>query len=30
MDFLQPSTWEDALAAKAAHPDAVPIAGAPT
>ncbi|GAA4684602.1 FAD binding domain-containing protein [Phytohabitans rumicis] len=27
MDFLQPSTWEDALAAKAAHPDAVPIAG---
>jgi CO/xanthine dehydrogenase FAD-binding subunit len=27
MDFLRPSTWEDALAAKAAHPDAVPIAG---
>jgi CO/xanthine dehydrogenase FAD-binding subunit len=27
MDFLQPSTWDDALAAKAAHPDAVPIAG---
>ncbi|MEH1128279.1 FAD binding domain-containing protein [Micromonospora sp. CPCC 206061] len=27
MDFLQPSTWDEALAAKAAHPDAVPIAG---
>lgn len=27
MDFLRPSTWEDALAAKAAHPGAVPIAG---
>jgi CO/xanthine dehydrogenase FAD-binding subunit len=27
MDFLRPSTWEEALAAKAAHPDAVPIAG---
>jgi CO/xanthine dehydrogenase FAD-binding subunit len=27
MDFLRPSTWEDALAAKAAYPDAVPIAG---
>jgi CO/xanthine dehydrogenase FAD-binding subunit len=27
MDFLQPSTWEDALAAKAAYPSAVPIAG---
>jgi CO/xanthine dehydrogenase FAD-binding subunit len=27
MDFLQPSTWDDALAAKAARPDAVPIAG---
>jgi CO/xanthine dehydrogenase FAD-binding subunit len=27
MDFLRPSTWEDALAAKAALPDAVPIAG---
>ncbi|MDQ7909271.1 FAD binding domain-containing protein [Phytohabitans sp. ZYX-F-186] len=27
MDFLRPSTWEEALAAKAAHPEAVPIAG---
>lgn len=27
MDFLRPSTWDDALAAKAAHPGAVPIAG---
>ncbi len=27
MDFLRPATWEDALAAKAAHPGAVPIAG---
>ena len=27
MDFLQPSTWAEALAAKAAHPDAVPISG---
>jgi CO/xanthine dehydrogenase FAD-binding subunit len=27
MDFLQPSTWDDALAAKAEHPDAVPVAG---
>ncbi|HKT05127.1 MAG TPA: FAD binding domain-containing protein, partial [Rugosimonospora sp.] len=27
MDFLQPSTWDDALAARAAHPDAVPVAG---
>jgi CO/xanthine dehydrogenase FAD-binding subunit len=27
MDFLQPATWADALAAKAAQPDAVPIAG---
>jgi CO/xanthine dehydrogenase FAD-binding subunit len=27
MEFLQPSTWDDALAAKAAAPDAVPIAG---
>jgi CO/xanthine dehydrogenase FAD-binding subunit len=27
MEFLQPATWTDALAAKAAHPDAVPIAG---
>jgi CO/xanthine dehydrogenase FAD-binding subunit len=27
MDFLRPSTLDEALAAKAAHPDAVPIAG---
>ena len=27
MDFLQPTTWDEALAAKAAHPDAVPICG---
>lgn len=27
MDFLQPTAWEDALAAKAAHPDVLPIAG---
>ena len=27
MEFLQPACWADALAAKAAHPDAVPIAG---
>jgi CO/xanthine dehydrogenase FAD-binding subunit len=27
MDFIQPTSWTDALAAKAAHPDAVPIAG---
>ncbi|HYJ67822.1 MAG TPA: FAD binding domain-containing protein [Nocardioidaceae bacterium] len=27
MDFLRPTTWPDALAAKAEHPDAVPIAG---
>ena len=27
MDFLQPTTWADALAAKAEHPDAVPISG---
>jgi CO/xanthine dehydrogenase FAD-binding subunit len=27
MDFLRPTTWRDALAAKAEHPDAVPIAG---
>jgi CO/xanthine dehydrogenase FAD-binding subunit len=27
MEFLQPTTWEDALAAKAERPDAVPIAG---
>lgn len=27
MDFLQPTSWAEALEAKAAHPDAVPIAG---
>jgi CO/xanthine dehydrogenase FAD-binding subunit len=27
MDFLQPSTWDEALAAKAEHPDAVPLCG---
>ncbi|WP_053913821.1 FAD binding domain-containing protein [Streptomyces sp. SCSIO 75703] len=27
MDFLRPATWEEALAAKAEHPDAVPLAG---
>jgi CO/xanthine dehydrogenase FAD-binding subunit len=27
MDFLQPATWAEALDAKAAHPDAVPVAG---
>ena len=27
MDFLQPATWAEALEARAAHPDAVPIAG---
>jgi len=27
MNFLQPSTWTEALAMKAAHPEAVPIAG---
>ena len=27
MDFLSPASWADALAAKAEHPDAVPIAG---
>ncbi|MFF3560670.1 FAD binding domain-containing protein [Streptomyces sp. NPDC002574] len=27
MDFLRPATWEEALAAKAEHPSAVPIAG---
>lgn len=27
MEFLSPSTWEEALAAKSAHPDAVPITG---
>jgi CO/xanthine dehydrogenase FAD-binding subunit len=27
MDFLQPTTWPEALAMKAAHPEALPIAG---
>jgi len=27
LDFLQPTTWTEALAMKAAHPDALPIAG---
>src|SRR5262245_66484865 len=27
MEFLQPTSWPDALAAKAEHPDAAPIAG---
>jgi CO/xanthine dehydrogenase FAD-binding subunit len=27
MEFLRPLTWEDALEAKAAHPDAMPIQG---
>jgi len=27
MDFLRPTTWADALSAKAEHPDAMPIAG---
>jgi CO/xanthine dehydrogenase FAD-binding subunit len=27
MEFLQPATWSEALAMKAAHPDALPIAG---
>ncbi|MCD6726744.1 MAG: FAD binding domain-containing protein [Solirubrobacteraceae bacterium] len=27
MEFLQPSDWQDALAAKAAFPDAVPVRG---
>jgi CO/xanthine dehydrogenase FAD-binding subunit len=27
MEFLQPTTWREAVEAKAAHPDAVPIAG---
>src|ERR1700704_1929204 len=27
MEFLQPTTWAEALAMKAAHPDALPIAG---
>src|SRR3979411_2206418 len=27
MDFLQPTTWDEALAMKAAHPEALPVAG---
>ena len=27
MDFLQPTTWDEALAARAEHPDAVPLCG---
>jgi CO/xanthine dehydrogenase FAD-binding subunit len=27
MEFLRPADWEEALAAKAAHPEAVPLAG---
>jgi CO/xanthine dehydrogenase FAD-binding subunit len=27
VDFLQPASWAEALAAKAAHPDAMPICG---
>jgi CO/xanthine dehydrogenase FAD-binding subunit len=27
MEFLRPPTWADALAAKAEHPDALPVAG---
>ncbi len=27
MDFLQPTSWAEALEAKAAHPDSVPLAG---
>jgi CO/xanthine dehydrogenase FAD-binding subunit len=27
MDFIQPGSWTDALAAKAQHPDALPLAG---
>ena len=27
MEFLQPTSWADALAAKAARPEALPIAG---
>jgi CO/xanthine dehydrogenase FAD-binding subunit len=27
VEFIQPTTWDEALAAKAAHPDGVPIAG---
>jgi CO/xanthine dehydrogenase FAD-binding subunit len=27
VDFIQPTNWDEALAAKAAHPESVPIAG---
>ena len=27
MEFLQPASWDEALAARAAHPEALPIAG---
>ena len=27
MEFLQPSSWAEAVEAKAAHPGAVPVAG---
>ena len=27
MDFLQPTTWDEALTARAEHPDAVPLCG---
>ena len=27
MDFIRPTTWDDALAAKAAQPDAVNLSG---
>ena len=27
MEFIQPTSWDEALAAKAAHPASVPIAG---
>ncbi|MFE6856273.1 xanthine dehydrogenase family protein subunit M, partial [Streptomyces sp. NPDC057674] len=27
MDFLRPASWEEALAAKAEHPPAVPLSG---
>ncbi len=27
MDFIQPTTWEDALALRAAHPESLPLAG---
>ncbi|MER7703166.1 FAD binding domain-containing protein [Kitasatospora sp. NPDC097605] len=27
MEFLRPATWDEALAAKAGHPDALPLAG---